>query len=90
MSVLKWTMESAWAAVAVLVTAAGGIYTNVHHGGAVDQQISSLQSSVTKHDGQLNVIQQQNAATQQSLEDIKDTVHDIQTQVRHTQHGDNK
>lgn len=93
---LKWTMESAWAAAAVVITTAGSIYTSVHHGGIVDQQIADLQTKnsqteahVAKHDDQLGTIQQQNSAMQQSLADIKDTVHDIQSQVRKT-HGNNK
>lgn len=97
MSVLKWTMESVLAAVAVVVTTAGGIYTTSYHWGVVNQQIVALQdqhtqtaSHVAKHDDQLAGIQQQNAAMQQSLEDIKDTVHDIQAQVRKPQHGNNQ
>lgn len=93
---LKWSMESAWAAVAVVITTAGSIYTTVHHGGIVDQQITDMRAQnaqtethVAKHDDQLNSIQQQNAAMQQSLVDIKDTVHDIQTQVRKT-HGNHE
>lgn len=94
MTVLKWTMESIWAAVAVLVTTAGGLYSTVYHGGQVTQQIVELQdrtahveSHIAKHDDQLSAIQQQNSAMQQSLGDIKDTVHDIQTQVRKPQYG---
>jgi hypothetical protein len=86
---LKWSMESAWAAIAVVLTTAGSIYTTVHHGGIVDQQIADMKSQndqtaahVAKHDDQLDSIKQQNAAMQQSLTDIKDTVHDIQIQVR--------
>jgi peptidoglycan hydrolase CwlO-like protein len=97
MSMLKWTMESAWAAVAVVITTAGSIYTTVHHGGIVDQQITDLKTQsvqteahVAKHDDQLGIIQQQNSAMQQSLADIKDTVHDIQSQVRKTQHGNHE
>jgi peptidoglycan hydrolase CwlO-like protein len=89
MSMLKWTMESVWAAVAVVVTTAGGLYTTSYHWGIVNQQIVELQSKsaqtemhVAKHDDQLTDIKQQNAAMQQSLDDIKDTVHDIQVQVR--------
>lgn len=89
MSVLKWTMESAWAAVAVVVTTAGGLYSTVYHGGQVNQQIVELQNKTTqtdthvsKHDDQLASIQQQNAAIQQALIDIKDTVHDIQQHVK--------
>ena len=88
MSMLKWTMESAWAAVAVVLTTAGSIYTTVHHGGIVDQQITDLRNAnaqteahVAKHDDQLAIIQQQNSALKQSVDDIKDTVHDIQNQV---------
>lgn len=97
MTVLKWTMESAWAAVAVIITTVGSIYTTVHHGGIVDQQIADMRTQsaqtevhVAKHDDQLDSIKQQNAAMQQSLVDIKDTVHDIQTQVRKPQHGNNQ
>jgi septal ring factor EnvC (AmiA/AmiB activator) len=94
---LKWTMESALAAVAILITTAGATYSTVYHGGQVNQQITELQSRdaqteshVAKHDDQLASIQQQNAAMKQSLDDIKDTVHDIQNQVRRPTHGDNK
>ena len=94
---LKWTMESAWAAVAVVLTTAGSIYTTVHHGGIVDQQITDLRTAnaqteahVAKHDDQLSIIQQQNSAMKQSVDDIKDTVHDIQSQVRKTQHGNHE
>lgn len=94
---LKWTMESAWAAIAVVVTTAGGLYANVYHGGQVNQQIVELQARtaqtethVAKHDDQLASIQQQNAAMKQSLDDIKDTVHDIQDQVRKPTHGNHE
>ena len=90
-------MESAWAAIAVVVTMAGGVYTNVYHGGVINQQIVELQNKtaqtethVSKHDDQLANIQQQNSAMKQSLDDIKDTVHDIQTQVRKPQHGNHE
>ena len=83
-------MESVVAAVAIAITVGGSTYTTVHHGGIVDQQIVDLQTKtsqidthVTKHDDQLDAIKQQNAAMQQSLNDIKDAVHDIQDQVRH-------
>jgi chromosome segregation ATPase len=89
---LKWTMESTWAAVAVVITTAGGIYTSVYHNGQVNQQIVEIQQKnaqteahVAKHDDQLASIQQQNSAMKQSLDDIKDTVHDIQYQVRKQQ-----
>lgn len=89
MTMLKWTMESVMAAIAIVVTTGGGFYTTVYHGGVVTQQIVDLQSKaaqteahVSKHDDQLSTIQQQNSAMKQSLDDIKDTVHDIQSQVR--------
>ncbi len=97
MSMLKWTMESIWAAIAVVVTTAGGIYTTSYHWGVVNQQIVELQIKntqtdihVAKHDDQLTEIKQQNAGMQQSLDDIKDAVHDIQTQVRKPQHGNHE
>jgi hypothetical protein len=89
MSMMKWTMESAWAAIAVAVTTAGGLYSTIYHGGQVNQQITEMQNKsaqtdarVAKHDDQLAIIQQQNSAMKQSLDDIKDVVHDIQNQVR--------
>ena len=85
------------AAIAIVVTTGGGLYSTVYHGGIVNQQISDLQSKnaqteahVSKHDDQLSTIQQQNSAMKQSLDDIKDTVHDIQTQVRKPQHGNHE
>jgi chromosome segregation ATPase len=97
MSMLKWTMESTWAAAAVIITTAGGLYTSVYHGGQVNQQIVELQEKnaqtethVAKHDDQLATIQQQNSAMKQSLDDIKDTVHDIQFQVRKPQHDNHE
>ncbi len=97
MTLMKWTMESVWAAIAVVVTTAGGLYSTVYHGGQVNQQVAGLESRiaqtethVAKHDDQLANIQQQNSAMKQSLDDIKDTVHDIQFQVRKPQHGNNQ
>jgi septal ring factor EnvC (AmiA/AmiB activator) len=97
MSMLKWTMESVWAAVAVVITTAGGLYSTVYHGGVVNQQIAELQNKnaqidahVSKHDDQLTVIQQQNSAMKQSLDDIKDSVHDIQFELRRHPHDNNK
>lgn len=87
-------MESVIAAVAVIVTTAGGVFTTSYHWGIVNEQITDLQnkntqteSHVAKHDDQLDAIKQQNAALKQSVDDIKDTVHDIQVQVRKSQHG---
>ena len=91
---LHWTTESMVAAVAVVVTTAGGLYTTSYHWGSVNEQIIELQDKsaqtethIVKHDDQLDAIKQQNAAMQQALDDIKDTVHDIQSQVKKTQHG---
>ncbi len=82
------------AAIAIVVTTGGGLYSTVYHGGVINQQIVDLQNKnaqteahVAKHDDQLSAIQQQNAAMVQALGDIKDTVHDIQQQVRKPQHG---
>jgi peptidoglycan hydrolase CwlO-like protein len=97
MTILKWTMESVIAAIAVVGTTASGVYATSYHWGVVNQQIVELQNKnaqtethVAKHDDQLTEIKQQNAGMQQSLDDIKDTVHDIQTQVRKPQHGNHE
>ena len=96
MTMLHWTSESAVAAVAVVITAAGGLYTTSYHWGQVNDQVAELQDKntaterhVAKHDDQLDAIKQQNAAMQQALDDIKDTVHDIQDHVRN-QHGNHQ
>lgn len=90
-------MESAIAAVAVVITTAGGIYSTSYHYGQINTQVIELQNKiaatnaqVAKQDDQLDAVRQQSAAIQQSLNDIKDTVHDIQTQVRKPQHGNNQ
>jgi peptidoglycan hydrolase CwlO-like protein len=97
MTILKWTMESIWAAVAVIFSVGGGVYSTVYHGGVVNSQIADLQAKsvqteahIAKHDDQLSTIQQQNSALKQSVDDIKDTVHDIQYQVRNQKHGNNQ
>jgi hypothetical protein len=86
-------MEAAMAAVAIVASVGGGLYTTVYHSGASAQQILAVQQEqvetnahVAKHDDQLSAIQQQNAAMKQSIDDIKDTVHDIQDQVHHGNH----
>lgn len=97
MSPLHWTSESVVAAVAVVITTVGGLYTTSYHWGQVNQQVEELksrtsyvESHVAKHDDQLTEIKQQNAGMQQSLDDIKDTVHDIQNQVRKPQRGNHE
>jgi archaellum component FlaC len=96
MAMLKWTVESLWAGAAVILTTIGGLYTTSYHWGQVNSQVEELKSRSTmieshidKHDEQLTEIKQQNAGMAQSLNDIKDTVHDIQTQVRKKKHDDN-
>jgi septation ring formation regulator EzrA len=96
MSVLKWSMESVWAATAVIITTAGGVYTTSYHWGQASQEIAELksrsvvvESHIAKHDEQLDAIREQNSAMQQSLGDIKDTVHDIQHEVRTPARGNN-
>jgi septal ring factor EnvC (AmiA/AmiB activator) len=70
-------MEAAWAAVAVVSSIGGGLYTTVYHSGTSATQILELQknqadtaSHIAKHDDQLSAIQQQNAAVAQKLDDV--------------------
>lgn len=81
---MKWMTETAAAWAAVGITALGGIFTTAVHWGSTNTAIAQIQSRqidtdahVAKHDDQLSTIQQQNAAMQQALKDIKDTVHDM-------------
>jgi septal ring factor EnvC (AmiA/AmiB activator) len=85
---LRWSMEAVWAAVAVLTSITGGLYTTVYHNGASSTQIAQIQSRqdatdahVAKHDDQLSTIQQQNAASQQALKDIKDQLDRIEKKL---------
>lgn len=97
MAMLKWTIESILAAVAVAATTAGGLYTTSYHWGVVNQQIVAMQehnaqmeSHVAKHDEQLSDIKQQNATMKQSVDDIKDTVHDISFEIKRHPRDNNK
>jgi TolA-binding protein len=83
--IFKWSIEAALAAAAMVITAAGSVYTTVYHSGQTNQQLSQMKDKVDdiekhvdRHDDQLAVIRQQNAVEQRSLDDIKETVHDIQ------------
>jgi septal ring factor EnvC (AmiA/AmiB activator) len=85
---LRWTMEAAWAAIAVTFSVGGGLYTTVYHSGASAAQLSQLQQEqaetnahVAKHDDQLSTIQQQNAGTAQALGDIKDQLNRIEKKL---------
>lgn len=90
---LKLASEGMAAWAAVLLTGIGGTGLTIYNAGRTTQQVQTLQQKqdvtdahVAKHDDQLSTIQQQNAANAQKLQDIADTVHDIQDQV-HGNHG---
>jgi NAD(P)H-dependent FMN reductase len=92
---VRWFTETVAAWSAVCLTAGGGIITTAVHYGSTNQQIAALaqkqtatEAHVEKHDDQLSTIQQQSAANAQKLQDIVDTVHDIQLQVH--QHDDHR
>jgi peptidoglycan hydrolase CwlO-like protein len=91
---IKLASEAMAAWAAVLVSTVGGTGLAVYHWGQNTQQITAIQQKqvetdthVAKHDDQLSAIQQQNAAAAQKLQDIADTVHDIQSQVHSGDHG---
>lgn len=80
----KLASEAAAAWAAVILSTGGGIVMGAVHYGSTNNQIQSIaqkqkdtDAHVAKHDDQLASIQQQNAAMQQALNDIKDTVHDM-------------
>lgn len=71
--------------VAIGVTVCGSMVTTAVNWGATGTKITQLQKDVTdvgvhvtKHDDQLSAIKEQNARIEQSLTDIKETVHAIQ------------
>lgn len=73
---------AAW--VAIAVTTSGGILTTAIHYGSTNQQIAAVEkeqsetnSHIAKHDDQLDTIGKQNAAMEQQLKDIADTLHDM-------------
>lgn len=75
---MTWWTEKAAAWAAVGITACGGIFTTAVHVGTTNNAITQIQSKqadtdahVAKHDDQLSIIQQQNAASAQALTDIK-------------------
>jgi septation ring formation regulator EzrA len=93
-NVLKWT---ALAAAAVVLTGAGSVYSASYRWAQASQQIDDLQHTtdaiethVAKHDEQLDAIKRRDAAMQRSLDEIEDTVHEIQSEVRKPSHGDRK
>jgi septal ring factor EnvC (AmiA/AmiB activator) len=77
---------AAWAAVGI--TTFGGIFTTAIHWGSTNAQIVTIEkkqadtdSHVAKHDDQLSTIQQQNAAAQQALNDIKEQLNRIEKKL---------
>src|ERR1700730_10546938 len=77
MSMLKWTMESVWAAAAVIVTTGGGIATTAIHWGAVNSQVSAIEAHQVDTDTKVekmavdNTEQKiHNARVEQSLADV--------------------
>lgn len=73
---------AAWAAV--LLSGVGSFFMAAYHFGSANQQIATIEQKqkdtdahVTKHDDQLNKIQQLQAAQGQQLKDIAETVHDM-------------
>ena len=77
---------AAW--VAIAITTSGGILTTAIHYGSTNQQIAAIEKEqnetnghVAKHDEQLSTIQQQNAAAQQSLADIKEQLNRIEKKL---------
>jgi septal ring factor EnvC (AmiA/AmiB activator) len=88
MALFKWMTESAAAWAAIGITTCGGIYTTAVHNTAINTAISQIQKQqadtdthVAKHDDQLSTIQQQNAASAQSLSDIKDQLNRIEKKL---------
>lgn len=83
---LRWTMEAAWAAIAVVVSVAGGVGSTLYHAGQFGAQMDAMKSAqadtekhVKAHDRALTDIATQNARMEQKLDDVADTVHDIRS-----------
>lgn len=85
---LRWTMESVWAAIAVLVTTGGGIWTTSYHWGKANEQIGALQAHQvqqdTKIDANISALGEQkthDAAVEQKLNDVKDQLDRIEKKL---------
>lgn len=87
---IKWTMEAAWAAIAVVVTASGGVYTTIYGAGAHSaaiQQVAMHQTAQDKrldtHDDRLNKADTDAAARTQALADIKEQLNRMEDKLDH-------
>lgn len=79
-------VAAAW--VAVVLSAVGSILTMATHYGSTNAQIEDVlrrqdtaEVHAAKRDDQIAELQKQTAAISQNLNDIHDTVHDIQDKV---------
>lgn len=85
---LKWTMDAAWAAVAVCVTVGGGIYNTVYHSGASAAEVQTLQQHQTQQDAKIDAnkqevedFKQHSAAVEQKLDDLKSQLDRIEKKL---------
>jgi len=85
---IRWTMEAVWAAVAVVVTVGGGLYSHIFGSGAASAQIEGIAAhqvaqdkKLDDHDTRLRTQENSAAAEQQSLADIKDQLNRIEKKL---------
>jgi septal ring factor EnvC (AmiA/AmiB activator) len=85
---MGWFTQTTAAWTAIGLTSFSGIFATAVHWGSTNQQIATIEKKqddtdahVSKHDDQLSTIQQQNAASAQALNDIKDQLNRIEKKL---------
>lgn len=85
---IKWTMEAVWAAVAVCVTTAGGLYTTVYRSGASAAQVTAItvhqaeqDKTLGQHEDRIRTQETSAAAEQEALKDIKHQLDRIENKL---------
>lgn len=86
---LKWTMDAAWAALAVVASICGGIYTTVYRSGASASELRAVQGHQRDQDAEISAnkqevedFKQHEAAVEQKLDDMAATLDRIEKDLK--------
>jgi hypothetical protein len=85
---IRWTMEAVWAAVAVVVTVGGGLYSHIFGAGAASSDIANIAAHqvaqdkrIDEHEGRLRTQEQDTAGEQATLHAIQDQLDRIEKKL---------